>query len=73
MMDRSYRLPSKMYSSAFSYNLTRPYPFRWFTPVVIVGFVVFTVVFSFLNFVSTGYTLVVEQSSNPNATVDGGV
>jgi len=58
-----------MHSSAFSYTITRPYPFRWFTPVVIVGFVVFLAFFTFINFISTGYTLVVEQSWNPNGTV----
>jgi hypothetical protein len=62
-----------MHSSAFSYPITRPYPYRWFTPVVLVGFVVFTVLFSFLNFVSTGYTLVDQSSWNPNATVSAGV
>lgn len=62
-----------MHPSAFSYAITRPYPYRWFTPVVIIGFVVFTVLFSFLNFVSTGYTLVNLESWNPNATVSSGV
>ncbi|KAK4549260.1 hypothetical protein LTR36_007719 [Oleoguttula mirabilis] len=61
------------HSSMFSYNITRPYPMRWFTPLCIIGFIIFTVLFSFLNFVSTGYTLVVQESSNPNATVDSGV
>lgn len=60
-------------NSMFSYNITRPYPFRWFTPLVIIGFIVFTVLLSFLNFVSTGYTLVVQESSDPNTTVTGGV
>ncbi|KAK4924541.1 hypothetical protein LTR49_008431 [Elasticomyces elasticus] len=58
-----------MHSSAFSYAITRPYPYRFFTPVVIVGFVVFLALFSFINYVSTGYQLVVVQSANPNSTV----
>ncbi|TKA74858.1 hypothetical protein B0A55_05342, partial [Friedmanniomyces simplex] len=58
-----------MHASAFSYSLTRPYPFRWLTPVVILGFVLFLALFSAINYMSTGYQLVVVQSSNPNATV----
>lgn len=55
--------------SLFSYNIERPYPFRWFTPAAGVGFVLFTTLFSFLNFGSTGFYLVVQSSSNPNATI----
>lgn len=57
------------HQSLFSYNVTRRYPFRWFTPVVVVAFIVFTVVFSILNVLSFGYTLVVQDVSNPNATI----
>jgi len=53
----------------FRYNITRSYPYRWVTPLVIVGFVVFVILFSLLNLVTQGYTLVVQESSNPNATV----
>lgn len=45
-----------MVSSFFSYNLSRPYPFRWFTPVTLIGGAVALALFSLLNFVSTGYT-----------------
>ena len=61
------------YSSFFRYAITRPYPFRWFTPVAIIGLVIFTILFSLLNFVTTGYTLVARETSNPNATIDGNV
>lgn len=61
------------HESIFSYNITKPYPFKWFTPVVAVGFVVFTVLFSFLNFASNGYDLIVQTSSDPNATVSQGI
>ncbi len=44
-----------MDSSMFSYNISRPYPFRWFTPVVFVGGAIALVLFSLLNLVSTGY------------------
>lgn len=46
-----------MASSMFDYSISRPYPFRWFTPVVIVGGAIALVLFSFLNLVSTGYYL----------------
>jgi hypothetical protein len=64
---------ARQHSSLFSYNITRPYPFRWFTPVAIVLVVLFTVFFSFLNFVSTGFDLVVLTSLNPNASIAKGV
>ncbi|KAK7931339.1 hypothetical protein PG985_002051 [Apiospora marii] len=59
-----------MYHSAFSYNLTRPYPFRWFTPVVVIGGIIITVLVSFFNFASNGYELVATSSNDPNATVN---
>jgi hypothetical protein len=63
----------EMHSSFFAYNVTRPYPFKWFTPVVLIGVVIATTLFSFLNFVSTGYNLEVEYSTNPNATISDGI
>jgi hypothetical protein len=62
-----------MHSSLFTYNITRPYPFAWFTPVVFIGGAIAIVLFSLLNFVSTGYYLSVEYSTNPNVTVSGRV
>ncbi|TGJ78385.1 hypothetical protein E0Z10_g10382 [Xylaria hypoxylon] len=57
-----------IYRSFFSYNITRPYPFKWFTPVVIVGGIIAIVLVSFLNVATTGYELVQASSLNPNAT-----
>ncbi|KAJ8114687.1 hypothetical protein OPT61_g3501 [Boeremia exigua] len=57
------------FGSIFSYNLTRPFPFRWFTPVAVIGGLGLTVLFTFLNFASNGYVLAIEMSSNPNATL----
>ncbi|KAI0165400.1 hypothetical protein GGR52DRAFT_107056 [Hypoxylon sp. FL1284] len=54
--------------SLFSYNITRAYPFKWFTPVVVVGGIVLTALISFLNVAATGYELVPTSSSDPNAT-----
>jgi len=57
----------------FSYGISRPYPFKWFTPVVLAGFLVATVLFSFLNFASSGYDLILEASSDPNTTISEGI
>lgn len=60
--------------SLFAYNITKPYPFRWFTPVTIVGAVVLTALFSWLNYASNGFEMVVSTSSDPNSTIaDPGV
>ncbi|MCJ1283211.1 hypothetical protein MMC26_002539 [Xylographa opegraphella] len=61
------------HESIFSYGISRPYPFKWLTPVVLAGFLVATVLFSFLNFVSNGYDLVVQTSSDPNTTISKGI
>lgn len=55
--------------SVFVYNLTRPYPCRWFTPVAIVGGIITTVLASFLNLAATGYELVTISSTDPNVTL----
>ncbi|KAI9706933.1 MAG: hypothetical protein M1820_004519 [Bogoriella megaspora] len=57
-----------MHTSAFSYTVTKNYPYRWFTPVAILGGVIFLTLFSVLNFASSGYTLVTIYSTNPNTT-----
>ncbi|OTA53824.1 hypothetical protein K449DRAFT_389581 [Hypoxylon sp. EC38] len=54
--------------SFFSYNITRAYPLKWFTPVVVVGGIVATALISFLNVAATGYELAPTSSSDPNAT-----
>jgi hypothetical protein len=56
------------YASTFSYGLSRPYPFKWFTLTVIVGAVITTALFSFLNVAATCYEMVAIESSDPNAT-----
>ncbi|KAK7981274.1 hypothetical protein PG989_013731 [Apiospora arundinis] len=58
-----------MHQSSFSYNVTRAYPFKWFTPTVIIGGILTAILVSFINFASTGYELVATSSSNPNGTV----
>lgn len=55
--------------SMFEYNLSRPYPFGWFTPVAIVGGIIAMVLVSFLNLAATGYELVTISSTDPNITI----
>ncbi|KAF4458104.1 hypothetical protein F53441_112 [Fusarium austroafricanum] len=57
-----------MHSSWFSYAITKPYPFRWFTPVTVVGGIILTVLFTILNLGSTGYYLKPIFTEDPNGT-----
>lgn len=59
------------HKSFLEYNITRPYPLKWFTPAAIIGGLIATVLFTLLNFASNGYLLVVESSLNPNVTEAG--
>lgn len=58
--------------SIFSYSLTRPYPFSWFTYVVFIGGVVFTVLFSFIALATNGYNLDIKYTLDLNSTLDAG-
>ena len=62
-----------MHSSLFNYNVTRPYPFPWFTPVAVIGGIVLIVLLSFMNFVQNSYALAVEYSGDPNITINTGI
>ncbi|ROW07258.1 hypothetical protein VMCG_03807 [Cytospora schulzeri] len=57
------------HESLFEYNLTRSYPFRWFTPVTVVGGIIATVLVSFLNVAASGYELAAITSTDPNKTL----
>jgi hypothetical protein len=57
-----------MPSSVLTYNITRPYPYRWYTPALVIGFVLAAAFFSFVNYVSSGYTLQAAYLSDSNAT-----
>lgn len=61
------------HESLFAYGITRPYPYPWFTPVVIVGGLIATALVTFLNVAASGYELAATASSNPNATVSHAV
>ncbi|KIY03723.1 uncharacterized protein Z520_00414 [Fonsecaea multimorphosa CBS 102226] len=58
-----------MATSIFSYGISRPYPFGWFTPATIAGGSLALVLFSFLNLLSTGYYQSVEYVTDPNSTI----
>ncbi|KAK8127035.1 uncharacterized protein PG998_002794 [Apiospora kogelbergensis] len=53
----------------FSYPVSRPYPFQWFTPLVIVGGLVLAVLFSLMNFPANAYDMKLETSIDPNQTI----
>lgn len=57
-----------MSSFRFEHNLTRPYPFKWYTPAVLAGFTIATILFSVLNYASNGYTLQAAYLSDPRPT-----
>lgn len=57
------------HESTFSYNVTRPYPYKWFTPVTSVAFLVLTVLLSWLNYGANGFDQVVTTTSDLNATL----
>ncbi|PNP82744.1 hypothetical protein FNYG_03975 [Fusarium nygamai] len=57
-----------MHSSWFSYRITRPYPFRWFTPVAIAGGLILTVLFTIINLASSAFYLKPIFTDDPNGT-----
>jgi hypothetical protein len=57
------------HESIFTYPLSRPYPFRWYTPAVIVGTLCLLALFSYLNVAMSGYELVLQTTFDPNATI----
>lgn len=59
----------KEYSSWFEYNVTRPFPLRWFTPIVIVGGTIAAVLISLINFATYGHDLTTIYTTDPNTTM----
>lgn len=57
-----------MHESIFSYNLTRPYPYKWFTPVVLIIGTLATGLVTLLSMATSGYEMTAVYSYNPNAT-----
>lgn len=57
-----------MPDSWFTYSVKRPYPYRWFTPAVIIAGIILTVIFSLINFALNGFDLVSYSVSQPPDT-----
>lgn len=57
------------HESRFRYALERPYPFRWFTPVVAVSGIIALIFFSFVNIAADGYVQSVVYTTSPNSTL----
>lgn len=55
-------------SRGISYPVTRPFLIKRFTVFVAIEFAVAIVLFSLINYTSTGFVMVSEYSTNPNAT-----
>ncbi len=45
------------HASFFSYNLARPYPYKWFTPATLAGGLVTAAFISVFNVAALGYQL----------------
>ncbi|KAM3066476.1 hypothetical protein ACMFMG_012060 [Clarireedia jacksonii] len=58
-----------MYESFFSYPVGRQYPYRSFTPTVIVGAIILAVLISFDNVIASGCELAATSTNNPNETI----
>ena len=56
--------------SLFSYSLSRPYPFAWFTYVVAIGGTICAVLFSFVALAANGYNLDLEYTLDLNDTLN---
>ncbi|KAK2033477.1 hypothetical protein LX32DRAFT_689995 [Colletotrichum zoysiae] len=59
-----------MHKSWFSYPITKPYPFRWFTPVAIIGGLVLAVLVTLANLSANAFYLKSIYEPNPNKTED---
>jgi hypothetical protein len=58
-----------MPGSKLSYSVSRNYPYRFLTPLAILGGLAFLAVFSLINYASSGFSLVVQYTTDPNITV----
>ncbi|MCJ1389202.1 hypothetical protein MMC18_002057 [Xylographa bjoerkii] len=58
----------KMYSPQFTYSLSRPYPYKWFSWVVFIGGIAALTLFSVVNFAANGYDLGAQYTTDPNGT-----
>lgn len=57
-----------MHQIRFEYDLNRPYPFRWFTPVAVIGGLTLLVVFSFINLGANAFDTISVYTNDLNGT-----
>ncbi|KAI4953443.1 hypothetical protein J4E91_002290 [Alternaria rosae] len=57
------------HQARFAYPVVRPYPYRWYTPVVVVGGLCLTALFTYINVAISGFDLVFQSTFDPNATI----
>lgn len=57
------------HQSQFRYTIERPYPFRWFTPLITILGICAAVLFTFVNIAANGYVQNVIYTTNPNSTL----
>ena len=62
-------MPPTKHESIFGYNVSRQYPFKWVTPVTIVGGVVVFALVTILSIATQGYETITVFSSQPNLTM----
>ena len=60
---------TKMHASTFSYHVSRPYPYKWLTPIVIIGGLLATVVITMVNVATNGYEMISTTTNDLNATL----
>jgi hypothetical protein len=56
---------------SFSYSVTRQYPYKWFTPVAVIGGIILAVLFSLINLFSNAYNMVTITTDDPDITEAG--
>lgn len=56
-------------NSFFHYNISKPFPFRWFTPVAVIGGLLCGLFLTFANFGSSSYYLKTQYTDTPEELV----
>ncbi|KAI0467943.1 hypothetical protein F4859DRAFT_219981 [Xylaria cf. heliscus] len=61
-----------MHRFGISYNLTRNYPYKWVTPVVVLGGLIAIVIITFIHIVTESYDLVATSTNNATQILEHG-
>ncbi|MCJ1468157.1 hypothetical protein MMC07_006785 [Pseudocyphellaria aurata] len=62
-------MAARWHVPSFGYPVTRPYPYKWFPWVVLIGGILSLVLFSAINLAANGYDLNVQYTTDPNSTM----